>query len=77
MKKGWIGMLLGLMIGFGSVEGSGQSMWSVKEYRMHSSVKEYRKHHKRVYKVRNKGRNMIWTSRKDHWGRWRKDEIFS
>jgi hypothetical protein len=77
MRRICAGWLLGLLIGWSAVEADGQSMASVKEYRMNSSVKSYRKYHKRVYKVRNKGRNMLWTRKKDHWGRYRKDEIFS
>jgi hypothetical protein len=76
MKKGCIGMLLGLVVVLSSVEAGAQGIVGGGVKRNSSSVKRSSKQHKH-FKVRNKGRIMFWGNRRDHWGRWRRDEIFS
>jgi hypothetical protein len=69
-------MLLGLIMALSSVEAGAQGIVAGGVKRSSSSVKRSSKQHKR-FKVHNKGRIMFWGSRRDHWGRWRRDEIFS
>jgi hypothetical protein len=74
MKKGWMIVSLGIVMGLGFTEAQAQRGGGVKKNAL--SVQFHKKKHSRF--KRNKAIHWWrWNNGKDYWERWRKEEPLS